>query len=378
MVEGIVRSDDGAIEAILRERKTNVQVRLELMLNAMNVADAFGLEPLTMHKDPAPVTAARPAKPLREVELVTRLRTLLDSLAGTGDFTGVVSLSRRGAPVFERAYGDADRSTRTRTTVETAFNLGSINKIFTAIAVRQLAAAGKLVLDSSLARAWPDYPNADVATRVTVSQILQHTSGITGNIFELPGVSAKDVRHNRQVLAAIVSTPLAFAPGTRTQYSNAGYVVLGGLIERLSGEDYYAYVQRHIFAPAGMTRTAHHALDSLPPRTAIGYSRGARGGAASSTSPVSNAGTLPGRGSAAGGGYTTVGDLKRFLAALRAGTIAAGPPAGLGIAGGSPGVNAVLEGDLPGGYDLIVLANLDPPAAERVAQRMREWLGVPD
>ena len=257
-------------------------------------------------------------------------------------------------------------------------SFGSISKIFTATAVRQLAAAGRLALDSNLVRAWPDYPNADVARRVTVSQILQHTSGITGNIFELPGLAPKNVRHNRQVLAAIVATPLAFAPGARQQYSNAGYVVLGGLIERLSGDDYYTYVQRHIFAPAGMTHTAHYMLDSLPPRTAIGYSHGGRGGAGSSASRVSNGGTLPGRGSAAGGGYTTVGDLKKFLAALRAGTIVGGPPAGLGIAGGSPGVNAAVEGELPGGYDLIVLSNFDPPSAEHIADRVRAWLGAHD
>ena len=378
ILEGIVRSDDAAIDAVLLERKSNVQVRLELMLNAMNVADAFGLEPMTMHKEPTPASATEAARPLPHTELVSRLRTLMDSLSRADAFAGVVSLSRRGAPVFERAYGDANRTTRVKNTLETAFNLGSINKVFTATAVRQLAAAGRIALDSNLARAWPDYPNADVATRVTITQILQHAAGISGNIFALPGLAPTDVRHNRQVLAAISSAPLAFAPGARQQYSNAGYVLLGGLIERVSGEDYYAYVQRHIFAPAGMTRTAHYALDSLPARTAIGYSRGGRPAAGSTAPLTSNATTLPGRGSAAGGGYSTVGDLKKFIAALRAGTIAGGPPAGLGIAGGSPGVNAVIEGELPGGYDLIVLANLDPPSAERIAERVRAWLGVKD
>ena len=86
----------------------------------------------------------------------------------------------------------------------------------------------------------------------------------------------------------------------------------------------------------------------------------------------------PGRGSSAGGGYSTAADLLRFLQALRENRIAAGGPSGLGIAGGAPGINAVLEGDLPGGYDLVVLANLDPPAAERVARMVRGWLGARD
>jgi D-alanyl-D-alanine carboxypeptidase len=379
VIDGIVRGDDSNVEAILRERKSRVPVRFELALNANGIAESFGLEPLTVHADspPAAPQQGNATPVMARVTLVRRLGALVDSLARAGQFAGVVSLTQRGATVFERAYGEADRVAHTPNTLETAFNLGSINKLFTTIAVRQLAASGKLALDSTLARAWPDYPNRDVASRVTIRQILQHSSGIAGNIFEVPGLSAGQIRHNRQVLAAIVNAPLAFAPGAREQYSNAGYVVLGGLIERVSGEDYYAYVQRHIFAPAGMTRSAHFTNDSLPPRTAIGYTRGGPG--APSTAALSaNGNILPGRGTSAGGGYTTIGDLKRFLAALRKGAIVDGPPAGIGIAGGSPGVNAVLEGDMTGEYDLIVLSNFDPPSAERIAQRVREWLGVRD
>jgi hypothetical protein len=87
---------------------------------------------------------------------------------------------------------------------------------------------------------------------------------------------------------------------------------------------------------------------------------------------------LPGRGSSAGGGYSTAHDLLRLLNALRAGKIPSGPPAGVGIAGGAPGLNAAVEGDLPGGYDVIVLTNLDPPAAEKVARIVRGWLGARD
>jgi CubicO group peptidase (beta-lactamase class C family) len=96
----------------------------------------------------------------------------VDSLARNREFSGVVLVARGGVPQFERAYGMCDREAGKANTVETAFNLGSINKFFTGIAIRQLAAAGKLDIDSSLARAWPDYPNQDVARRVTIRQIL--------------------------------------------------------------------------------------------------------------------------------------------------------------------------------------------------------------
>jgi CubicO group peptidase (beta-lactamase class C family) len=320
----------------------------------------------------------RPAPRITEGELVTRLSKSVDSLARIGEFSGVVVLARNGAPVYQAARGFADRERRIPNTVQTAFNLGSINKVFTQIAILQLAAAKKLDLDSTIATYWPDYPNQDVAHRVTIRQLMRHTSGIGGNIFATPaGGTRHDVRTLQDYLRLFVNEPLQFEPGSRNAYSNAGYVVLGLLIERLSGQDYYSYVRDHIFAPAGMTRTASFPPDSLPPNTALGYTRG--GEDAPPTAPLrANTGELPGRGSSAGGGYSTAQDLLKFLKALREHRIANGLPAGLGIAGGAPGINAIVEGELPGGYDLIVLTNLDPPAAMRVGRITRGWLGASD
>ena len=289
----------------------------------------------------------------------------IDSLAKNGDFSGVVLVARNGVPQFERAYGMADREAGRPNDLETAFNLGSINKFFTGIAIRQLSAAGKLNLDSSLARAWPDYPNQDVAKRVTIRQILEHRAGIQGNIFGAPpGKTRHDVLTLADYFQLFKDDPLAFEPGSRQQYSNAGYVVLGLVVERLSGESYYDYVRRHIFTPAGMTRTASWRVDSLPPNTAIGY-----------TSDGRNTDLLPGRGSSAGGGYSTAHDLLRLLNALREHKVANAPEAGMvGVAGGAPGINAVMEGDLAGGYDVVVLGNLSPPAAERVGRLIRDAL----
>jgi CubicO group peptidase (beta-lactamase class C family) len=316
--------------------------------------------------------------PISQAELVRRMGTSLDSLASAGQFSGVALLAKNGVPVFQHAYGMSDRERRIANTVETAFNLGSINKAFTQIAILQLRAGGKLDLDSTLAVYWPDYPNQEVARRITIRQLMRHTSGIGGNIFDPPpGGKRNDIRALKDYLPLFVNRPLQFEPGTRNAYSNAGYVVLGLLVERLSGQDYYTYVRDNIFRPARMTRTGSFPVDSLPPNTAIGYTRG--GPNAPSSSPLRpNSRDLPGRGSSAGGGYSTAHDLLRFVQALREQRIPSGLPAGLGIAGGSGGINAIVEGDLPGGYDLVVLANLDPPAAERVARMTREWLGVRD
>ncbi len=329
---------------------------------------------------PARANPERPpvqAAAVPESVLVARLSSALDSLSQSDEFSGVVVLARVGKPVFQRAVGYADRERRIPNRIDTGFNLGSINKIFTATAIRQLAAAGKLDLDAPLARCWPDYPNGEVARRVTVRQLLDMESGIGGDIFGAPpGGTRHDVRHNRDYLPLFTSEPLHFDPGTRREYSNAGYVVLGQLIERVSGEDYYEYVRRHIYQPAGMTGTAAYPVDSLPSNTAIGYTTAAGYGDGAPVALHRNTELLPGRGSSAGGGYSTAQDLLAFLAAVRAGRIPGAPPAGLGVMGGAPGINAALEGALPGGYDLVVLANLDPPAAQRVARMVRAWLGA--
>jgi D-alanyl-D-alanine carboxypeptidase len=305
----------------------------------------------------------------------TAWQNSVDSLAKLGQFSGVVLVARNGAPEFERAYGLADREAARPNDLETSFNLGSINKLFTTIAIQQLAAAGKLDLDSSLARAWPDYPNQAVARRVTIRQILDHRSGIQGNIFAAPaGKTRHDVVSLQDYFELFKNEPLQFEPGAQQQYSNAGYVVLGLLIERLSGENYYEYVRRHIYEPAGMTHTGSWRIERWPRNTAIGYTRG--GQDAPPDAPVKrNTDFLPGKGSSAGGGYSTAHDLLAFLNALRAHKVAAAPEPGMiGIAGGAPGLNAAMEGALPGGYDVIVLANLDPPAATRVARLIRTAL----
>ena len=299
----------------------------------------------------------------------------LDSLAKINQFSGVVLVAQGGAPQFERAYGMADREAGRANNLETSFNLGSINKLFTAIAIRQLAAAGKLNIDSSLARAWPDYPNQDAAPKVTIRQILEHRSGIQGNVFAAPaGKTRHDVVTLQDYFELFKNEPLQFEPGSRQQYSNAGYIVLGLLIERLSGENYYEYVRRHIYEPAGMTQTGSWRVDRWPANTALGYTRGGQD-APPDAAVKRNTDFLPGKGSSAGGGYSTAHDLLRLLNALREHKVPNAPAAGMvGIAGGAPGLNAAVEGDLPGGYDVIVLANLDPPAAERVARLIRSAL----
>lgn len=320
---------------------------------------------------------AQAPAPVPQSELVTRLEHLLDSLARADRFSGVVLLAAGHSAIFERAYGLADREAGRPITLETRFNIGSINKAFTATAIRQLASQGRLSLDDPIIRYLPDYPNRQAASQITVRQLLDHTAGLGGNIFDPPpGGTRASLRHNEDFIPLFAGEPLAFPPGTQRRYCNPCYVLLGAIIARVSGQSYYDYVREHIYAPAGMHATDSYALDSLPENTAVGYTRG-QPGAPSSSGPLRrNTDLLPGRGSAAGGGYSTARDLLAFAMAVRQGRVPGGPPGAFGVAGGAPGLNALLESGLAGRYTLVVLANLDPPAAEEIGTRVRQWLGV--
>ncbi|HSS45549.1 MAG TPA: serine hydrolase domain-containing protein, partial [Thermoanaerobaculia bacterium] len=194
-----------------------------------------------------------------------------------------------------------------------------------------------------------------------------------------------------------VNKPTLFPPGKGRQYSNAGYIVLGLIVEKVSGQSYHDYVRDHVFAPAGMISSGPSARGVSAGDLAVGYTRGAEGaasgGGAGALHP--NTQTLPARSSSAGGGLSTVEDLLAFEEALRTGKLLppawtawaysdkTSPPsdgdripkdANLGIAGGSPGVNAVLEADAGRDFTIVVLANLDPPIAERTATKIRKWI----
>ncbi|MCZ8205791.1 serine hydrolase domain-containing protein [Gemmatimonas sp.] len=301
----------------------------------------------------------------------------VDSLvAATPGFSGVVAIGRGGVVVHLAAAGTIAPGGPSPT-AETAFNLGSVNKLFTQIVVRQLAAEQGWSLDTTLAALWPQYPNAAVARAITIRQLLTHRSGVQGNIFAGDSAARASLRTLRDFLPLFVNEPLQFTPGSRDAYSNAGYVLLGLLIEQRTQRSYFDVVAERVYGPAGMTRSAHWRRDSLPAFAARGSTRGAEPGVPPSA-PRSNVATLPARGSSAGGGYASAADLVRFVQALRERRLPQAPPPGIGVAGGSPGVNAIIEGDLPGGRDVIVLANVDPPAAERLAQAIRRLLGAAD
>src|SRR5687767_1304922 len=357
-----------------------------------------------------PALASVPSRPPQDPGLRAALDSLLDRRAAADAFSGVVLVASRGQPVYQRAVGVADREAGTPVTLDTRLELASMTKLFTRIAIFQLEQAGKLSLTDTVGRFLPDYPNPVVRARVTVDQLLRHRSGI-GSFWNERYMARPDaVRTVADYLDLFQSDSLLFPPGSSEAYSNGGYVLLGAIIERVSGKEYHQYLADHVFRPAGMTRTVPYDRRNLASEAAIGYTRqplegpmpgdrrlagsaGPRPGAgprAASTAPRrSNAAIQPGRSGPAGGHYSTAGDLLKLAqalathrlldsartAAVYGARFAAGDD--FRANGGGPGVNAEFS-IFPSGDVMVVLSNYDPPAATEVARFIRGRLGRAD
>jgi CubicO group peptidase (beta-lactamase class C family) len=280
----------------------------------------------TVEVEPAPPHAIkqfqvlpRPAefaiRHLNDNELVTSLRKRLDEVVAVDLFSGAVLVAKDGKTVFAQAYGLADREKKTPNTLKTRFRLGSMNKMFTAVATLQLVQNGKLDLKAPFGNYLTDYLNKDVASKVTIEQMLSHTGG-TGDIF---GPEFDKNRLELKTLQDYVklygNRGPKFEPGSRWQYSNYGFLLLGVIVEKVSGQSYYDYVRDHIFKPAGMMATASEPEDQVVDDRSVGYMRSAGAGWQRNTD------TLPYRGTSAGGGYSTVEDLLKFATALHVGAL---------------------------------------------------------
>jgi CubicO group peptidase (beta-lactamase class C family) len=371
--------------ALVQERVSDQFVRFTIEVDA---SEQHQITRLTLQGIARPPEFALPH--LSEGELVTAIRNQLDKEAAADRFSGAVLLGRNGKTVFAQAYGLAEREKKTSNTLKTRFRLGSMNKMFTAVATLQLAQSGKLDLKAPFGKYLTDYPNKDVATKVTIEQLLSHTGG-TGDIFGPEFEKNRlELKNLQDYVKLYGSRALEFDPGSRWQYSNYGFLLLGVLIEKVSGKSYYDYVFDNIFKPAGMTGTASEPEDQTVADRSIGYTRFIGGGLRPNTE------TLPYRGTSAGGGYSTVEDLLKFATALQthkllnaeytemlttgktdtpmgakyaygfADTIINGTRC-FGHGGGAPGMNGELKICPSSGYVVAVLANMDPPAASRVA-----------
>jgi CubicO group peptidase (beta-lactamase class C family) len=332
----------------------------------------------------------RPAKnvPVETKKLSTRdiaseLEAFSKKLADADVFSGAVLLAKDGQVIYKGAFGMANKDFSVPNRVDTKFNLGSMNKMFTGVAIAQLVEKGKLSYDDPLSKFIPDFPNAEAAKKIQIKHLLTHTAGLGGYFSpRFENMSRASIRtvDDMMKLAREDEKDVRFEPGSKWQYSNTGMMVLGKVIEVVTGQSYFDYVRENIYKPAGMTNTDCYELDKVNPNLAVGYYKdytdnGPEWG--------NNIFMHVMRGGPQGGGYSTVEDLLKFDQALRSGKLVSpatfklltsakpelnSPQYGYGFgydaqrnitghSGGFPGISSNMDMYLGNGWTAIVMSN---------------------
>ncbi len=191
------------------------------------------------------------------------------------DFNGTVLVMQKGKAIYKKAFGPADREWNVLNTMDTKFRIGSVTKQFTAACILQLAEQGKLGIDDKLSKYIPDYPNGD---SITIHMLLNHTSGIK-NYTDIPEFFPKAALPLSldSMIALFKNKPLDFSPGTKWNYSNSGYFLLGVIVEKVSGKNFSAYLLEQVIKRAGLKNTAMDNLDSVLAFRAKGYGKNRQG-----------------------------------------------------------------------------------------------------
>lgn len=388
-----VRAGGDGLELVLRIANDE-WFELRLRFDAASRIAGVGLRPSQ------PMDASGPPGPLKESALPAAIRALVDERVSLPDgkgFSGAVIVAKDGVPVFAAVSGEADCATHRANTLDTPINLGSANKMFTALVVARLVEQGKLGWDDKVGKHLPDWPQRQVRDEVTIAQLLSHTSGLKAYWGEEHDKRGPELDTTKEYGELCDDQAPTFTPGERFEYSNCGFVVLGLIAERAARKDYYELVRQLVYRPAGMVNSDHYDRTNDASKRAIGYL----------VSGEDNMKFLAKRGAPAGGGYASANDLLRFATALKAGKISSkatlatlvtprqsmggparygygfgvigGPEGGAGEPffghnGGAPGVSADLA-MFASGWTVIVLSNVDRGAGS-IAQRLQRMVGT--
>jgi CubicO group peptidase (beta-lactamase class C family) len=347
-----------------------------------------------------PVKDTSAAAKLTLKEAGAELEAFTKKMAEAGVFSGAVLLAKNGQVIYKGAFGQANKDFSVPNRIDTKFNLGSMNKMFTGVAIAQLVEKGKLSYDDPLSKFIPDFPNPEAAKKVQIKHLLTHTAGLGGYFSEkYDAMSRAKIRtvDDMMNLARQDEKNIRFEPGSKWQYSNTGMMVLGKVIEVVTGKSYFDYVRENIYKPAGMTNTDCYELDKINSNLAVGYDKhytdnGAEWG--------NNIFAHVMRGGPHGVGYSTVEDLLKFDQALRSGKLISpatfklitspkpelnSPEYGYGFgydaernvtghSGGFSGISSNLDMYLGSGWTAIVMSNYSRGSVP-ISQKMERLIG---
>ena len=378
------------VEAIVRSKRGNRFGKLVIFTSKIEpgkISDLF----LLPARDPAKVKAeAWPTGKLPPERIASEIDKRIAASTAEDNFSGVVLVAKGDRMILKRAYGLADQEWKVQNRTDTKFHIASIGKVFTAAAVLKLADQDKLSLDDTLARWVPEYPHPEAA-QITLKQLLTHSAGIG----DWDGRDVKGEITGAEA-AKTMTAPLQFRPGEHFSYSNAGYVLLEAVIEKVTGRPFANALDDLVFKPAGMTHTGLWPVTAIVPNRAHGYLH-------TEDDPLglgprySNEQFLGYGANGSGGEYSTADDMFAFLRALANGKLLgaamtkemltpridfAGSPRpskyGYGVdltscgghsvfghegGGANSGVSSLAYGVPDGDWTIIVLSNYDPPAA---------------
>lgn len=231
------------------------------------------------------------------------------------NFSGCISVVKNGTAIFQKNYGYADWSNKIRNKLNTKFATASAGKVFIAVAILQLIENGKLRFDDNIGNLL-DFDLKAIDKRITVRQLLCHTSGIP-DYFDESIMSEYDelwkdypnykIRKSSDLIPLFINKPMMYPPGERFQYNNTGFVVLGLIIEKLAGQLFDEYLKKNIFEPCSMFDTGYYELDRLPENCANSYMYDKQCG-----EYYTNIYSVDVKGTGAGGAFTTVLDINKF------------------------------------------------------------------
>jgi CubicO group peptidase (beta-lactamase class C family) len=356
-------------------------------------------------RPPRPSVATAAPRVTSDAEMAAALERYVTTLAKADVFSGTVLLAKDGKTIYAGAFGQANKDFDVPNKLDTKFNLGSMNKMFTAVTIAQLVEQGKLSYDDPLSKFVPDFPNADAAKKIRIKHLLTHTAGL-GSYFNDEFVRSSRARFRTvdDLMQLAKGESLAFEPGTRWSYSNTGMLVLGKVIEVVTKQDYYDYVREHVAKAAGMVNTDAYQLDEVNKNLAVGYEKEFRDDGTKRFR--NNIFMHVIRGGPAGGGYSTAEDLVRFAEALKSGKLVSpatfellttpkpdvhSPEYGYGFSvdqaagivghsGGFPGISSNLDIFKGTGYVAVVMSNYggaSQPVVERIRTLVKSRTGKP-
>lgn len=385
------------MHTIKKDRISSIRLQRTLCLLALSTL--FGI-PSAHAQESRPPSEQPSAISLHDA--AQKWAAFVDGQYGEDDFSGGIHVSQGQEVVHEQFWGSPVQHSDKPFNRDTRFNIASMGKMFTAVAIGQLVESGRLSWHDTVDAHFPEFPWTAYADQITVEQLLSHQSGLGNYPFN------HDLRQVEAIVDHGSDVPVAFEPGAQMGYSNMGYAVLGVIIERVSGMSYYDYVRTHVFERIGMARSGF--FDAMDPvdNMAMGYTSMQPDGSRLEGERVSNAAAIERIGSPGGGAYSTLSDLQRFALALQEdrlvdretrnelwrgrvlmggstwyalgfGVRTSGGARVVGHNGGAPGIGAVLQLFPETGVLAVAFTNQDPePIIPMTREIVRLVTSIPE